>query len=195
MSTQDNPTPDPLPGEPQLSPAGGEPGAVDTTALSLAELNQYLGKDFKDVPSALKSLKDTQAFVGKRKEDIEKEVRASLGGTPTPPPASVSPEVQSLSEEVFYLKNPQFKGYENIIRKMGSNPAEVVESEEFKSVFEKGKVADEVARSKSVAPSNSRLGSAGSLHDEAVKTANATHSTEATADVLARGIAEELNAL
>lgn len=194
MSTSDNPTPGTLPGGAQLTPAVGDNGAVEQTALSLAELNQFLGKEFTDKESALKAIKDTFGFVGKRKEDIEKEVRASLAGsTPAPSPApSSDSKVQSLEEEVFYLKNPQFKGYEAIIKKMGSNPAEVVESTEFKTIFEKGAIADEVARTKSVAPSNSRLGAPSSVVDEAVKTANATRSVEATATILAGAIVEEM---
>lgn len=192
MSTQDNHTHDALADDPQLRSADGE-GAVDETALSLSELNQFLGKDFKDVESAKKGLKDTFSYVGKKKEDIEKEVRASLTGAAQ---AGSSPdlasEVNSLKERVFYSENPQYKGYEGIIRKMGSNPAEVVDSEEFKTVFENGKVAGEVAQKNSVVHSNSRLSQNTTYTQEAVTTANATRSTGATADVLAKAILGEL---
>lgn len=194
MSTTDNPNPDALPGGDDVASAGGGNGSVADVTLSLVELNQFLGKNFGDKETALKALKDTQSFVGKRKEDIEKEVRASIAGSPASSQTPVSPDskVRSLEEEVFYLKNPQYKGYENIIRKMGSTPAEVVDSEEFKTIFENGKAAAEVAQRKSVVSSSPRLAQQKTVMEEAVKIANATHSKEATADVLAAAIREEL---
>lgn len=192
MSNQDNHTHDALAGAAHMTAADGG-GAVDETALSLSELNQFLGKDFKDIESAKKGLKDTFSYVGKKKEDIEREVRQSLGGgAPSNSSPDLASEVNSLKERVFYSENPQYKGYENLIRKMGSNPAEVVGSDEFKTVFENGKIAGEVAQKNSVVHSNSRLSQNTTYTQEAVQVANATHSTASTADVLAKAIIGEL---
>lgn len=194
MSNQDNPN-DPVPDEPHVSSPDGEP-SVDSSTLTLSELNQYLGKDFKDKESALKSLKDTASFVGKRKEDIEASVRASLAAESATKPAVTDPkvleELSSVKNQLFYSDHPEYKGYADIIAKMGSNPAEVVESAEFKKVFEKGKAADEAEKTKSVVSSNARLGTPQTVMDEAVKTANARGATqEDVALVFARGINEE----
>lgn len=170
------------------SPADGG-GTVESPALTLAELNKYLGSDFKDPSTALKALKDTKDYVGKRKEDIVAEVRGNLPSANVPD--ELKSDIQSLKNSLFYSENPQFKGYEGLIAKMGGNPAEVVSSPEFKGVFEKVKVADEVANSKSVVSSNSRLSQSKTVVDEAITIANARGSTqEDVAMALARGIME-----
>ena len=190
----DNPNDPSLAGDAHVTSADGG-ATVDSSTLTLTELNSFLGKSFTDKDTALASLKETFSFVGKRQADIERDVRAKLaaeaGQTAQP---DLKAEVSSLRDRVFFSENPQFKGYESIIRKMGSDPAEVVTSPEFKTVFEKGKVADEVTQTRSVVASSARVGQSTSVSAEAVKTANATHSTEQTADVLARGIREEIEA-
>lgn len=193
MPNSGNSTNQPITDDAQLTSAGGE-AAVDQPALTLAELNQVLGKDFKDVPTAMKALKDTQSYVGKKKEDIAAEVRAQLAGSSQNASASPSleSEVRSLQEQVFYANNPQFKGHETVIKAMGSNPAEVVESEAFKIYFEKATVAGEVASKKSVVASNPRLAQTKTVTEEAVRVANTTGSSTATADVLAQAIREEI---
>lgn len=187
----ENPSSETLADEAQLTSAdGGE--TVESPALTLAELNKHLGSDFKDRSTALKALKDTKDYVGKRKEDIVAEVRSTLPSANVPD--ELKSDVQSLKNRLFFSENPQFKGYEPLISKMGGNPAEVVESPEFKSVFEKVKVADEVAQSKSVVSSNSRLSQSKTVMDEAITVANARGTTnEDVATVLARGITESLN--
>ncbi len=172
-----------------VAPADGG-GTVESPALTLAELNKYLGSDFKDPQTALKALKDTKDFVGKRKEDIVAEVKNSSANVDD----SLKSEVQSLKRDVFFSQNPQYKGLEAVIAKFGTDPAEVVKSPEFTSVFEKVKVADEVANKKSIVSSNPRLSQSKTVLDEAVTVANARGTTnEDVATVLARGITESLN--
>ncbi len=199
MSTTDNNPSSTVPDESQLNSAEGAENVGSTDTLSLSELSSYLGKSFTDKTTALKALKDTQSFVGKRKEDIEKEVRASLATSSSQNTSNASQNVdgvskaefKSLQDQLFFTSNPQFKGYESIIRRMGDNPAEVVELEEFKTIFENGKVAGEVAQRKSIVSSNSRLGQTQQSTTEAVRVANATRSTQQTAEALVKGIREE----
>ncbi len=191
MSTQDNPSSETLADAAHVDVAdGGE--TVDSPALTLAELNKHLGSDFKDAPTALKALKDTKDFVGKRKEDIAAEVRASQPVTPqTAPDDSLKSDVQSLKDRLFFSENPQYKAYESVIKKMGSEPSEVVGSEEFKMIFEKVKIADEAAQKRSVVSSSSRLAETKTTTDNAIAIANARGSTlEDVALALARGINE-----
>lgn len=200
LSMTDNNNLATVPGEPQLSSAEGNQNVDSTGTLSLTELNSILGRDFKDKPSALKALKDTQDFVGKRKEDIARELGVTAPAASSQNSSNASPngdvasksEVNELKNRLFFSENPQLKGYEAIIKRMGSDPAEVVASEEFKTVFEKGQVADEVAQKKSIVSSSARLASNKSHIDEAIQVANATGSAGSTADVLARAIREEL---
>lgn len=163
--------------------AAGADGAVATPAIPLADLNKLLGKDFKDVPTALKSLADTNSFVGKKLE-------AAAPAAPAVD-AALASKVQSLEEQLFFTANPQYKGYESILKKLGSNLSEAAASDDFKSIFEKGKIADDVASSKSVLTSNPRLQQAKTVVDTAIATANARGSTvEDVAEVFAREINE-----
>lgn len=186
----DNPSPDTLADGVHVASADGG-GTVGAAALSLEDLNKHLGADFKDVPTALRALKDTKDFVGKRKEDIAKELQVTVA----PQEVASKSDVQELKSQLFYSQNPQYKGYESLISKLGSDPTAVVASDEFKTVFEKVKVADEVANTKSVVASNSRISQAKSVVDSAVSIANARGTTnEDVALVFAAQINEANNA-
>lgn len=193
--TQNNSTDDSILDASGSSAAGGD-AAVDS-GLTLAEINSALGKDFKDKDSALKAFKDTFSFVGKRKEDIEAQVRASIqndGGDARTASgdSALQSTVKSLQNDLFYTKNPQYQEYSDVIASMGGNPAEVVESPAFKKVFEKAQVADKVAAQRSVVSSNSRLAENKTHVQKAIETANATRSVERTAEVMAAAVRESL---
>lgn len=181
----ENLSPEPLADATHVDAADGG-GTVESSALTLAELNKYLGSDFKDPATALKALKDTKDFVGKRKDDIKAELMEE--SKPAPIDESLRSDVQSLKRDLFFSQNPQYKGYEGLIGKLGANPAEVVASPEFANVYEKVKNADEIQGSKSVVSSNARLSQDKSFLEDAVAMANATHSSSNVADILARGI-------
>lgn len=187
----ENPSPETLADAATNVPAADGGGTVESPALTLAELNAYLGSDFKDTSTALQSLKETKNFVGKRKEDIAAEVRASM--PMTQPDESLKSDVQSLKNELFYTQNPQYKGYEGLISKLSNNPAEAVATPEFQQVFEKAKVADEVTQNKSVVSSNNRLSQpAAPVIEQAVNVANARGTTqEDVAMVFASAINKE----
>lgn len=181
MTESNNLTDNSQPAAPHVD-AGGDTTAV-APALTLAELNQTLGKDFKDTATALRSLKDTQSYVG------QKVVAANPA-----PDSALQLKVSSLETQVFYASNPQYKGHEAIINAMGANPSEVVNNEAFKTYFEKAKVADEVTNSKSVVSSNARLSQVQTVVSEGVSTANARGTTgEDVALVFARSINQQNN--
>lgn len=191
MSTQDNSTDNTLTGDAQLTSADGG-AAVAPDTLTLSEVNALLGKDFKDKDSALKAVKDTFGYVGKKKEDIEAEVRATLSPTSDNTKATESALAQ-MRKDLFYATNPQFKGYEDLIDSMGINPAEVVKSDTFTKVFDKVKVADEAEQKRSVVSSSSRLAETKTAYDEAITIANARGAgSEQVATVLARAIQNEI---
>lgn len=64
-------TPETLPDGSQLNPADGG-GADQTGSIPLSELNAILGKEFPNVESALKSVKDTYGYVGSQAQYHEK---------------------------------------------------------------------------------------------------------------------------
>jgi len=148
----DNNTLDALSDDAQLTSADAEGTVSDESTnegLTLAELNSMLGKNFKDKTTALKSVKDTYSYVGKRKEDIIKEV----GGNNN----EIASELKLIKDNMFFDKNPDYSQYKGLIAKMGDNPVDVVNSEEFKAIFEKAKGFDENQKLKSVLVSNPRL--------------------------------------
>lgn len=179
---------DPLAGEAQLTSSDGSSAVGES--MTLAELNQMLGKTFTDKSTALKAVKDTFAFVGKRKEDIARELATSN------PSANQSPDVEAqlkeVKEELFYTQNPQYVEYRSIIKMMGSNPADVVSSDAFKPILENGTVAKEVAKTKSVVASNPRLAQSRTAVESAVAVANSRNaSVTDVAESLSKAIASE----
>lgn len=64
-------TPETLSDAPRSSAADGQ-GAEQSGSITLEALRETLGKDFKDVDGALKSLKDTYSYVGSQAQYREK---------------------------------------------------------------------------------------------------------------------------
>lgn len=153
MEEQENTTLDSQPEAQTNVGAADDKGAVSqpSDTLSLGELNTLLGKDFKDKETAFKSLKDTQSFVGKRKEDIAREVSGDT--------ATLSNELKAIREDLFYKDNPQFAEHRGLISKLGGNPGEAVNTPEFKALFDKADGFNKSQNLKSVLVSNSRLAS------------------------------------
>jgi hypothetical protein len=136
-------------------------GTVSTEAgenVSLKEINDYLGKNYKDKDSALKSLKDTFSFVGKKIETAngENQVAAKQPSEVE----NVAKQLREMRTELFYSKNPQYDTpeYRTIIGKISENPAEVVNSPEFKNIFDKAASFDKTSKQKTVLESNPRIG-------------------------------------
>lgn len=170
----ENPSPETLADGAQLTPADGG-GTVESSALSLKELNDKLGSNFKDAPTALQALKDTKDFVGKRKEDIAAEVRASL--IPASSEVASKSDVQDLKNSLFLSENPQLKDYVDTLKAVNPDLAEAVKAPGLQNLLDKAKSADEVVQNRSVVQSNSRLSQAKSVVDQAISVANARGST------------------
>jgi len=140
---------------------GQEAVNSDGASVSLKDLlSAELGKSFASDEDALKAVKDTFSYVGKKKDDIAKEVKEQL-------PSASSNEVAELTRRLtdleFYKSKPEYEGAKDIIAalsKNGETPDKVIESKIFKDIWEKTKGYDEVQKSKSVLQSNPRLGQA-----------------------------------
>lgn len=186
--SQIDPNSEPLAGANQLDAADGA-GAVNSGNLTLAEINSFLGKDFKDTESALKSFKETYNFVGKRQPPVEPTI-----APPVQQDSNLSSELKSLREDLFYTQNPQYQEHRALISQMGGNPAEVVNSPVFKGVFEKVKVANEAEESRSIVSSSNKIAANPSVISNAVEAVNKQGaSAQQVADALAAGITAELN--
>jgi hypothetical protein len=130
------------------------PSQSTADSLSLAELNLALGKDYKDKESALKSFKDTFAFVGKRKEDMKPEIDAN---------AYISRD--QYESDMFYSKNAEYdkpeirRVIDAIAKSEGIKPADVVKSDTFTAMFNKVKGYDESESTRSVLETSPQLAS------------------------------------
>ena len=153
-----------LPDGSQLNPADPTPTVGNVTApaqsveaLSLAEINANLGKNFPNKDAAIKAFKDTFSYVGKKKEDIEKEVRANLATSDEI--TKLSQKLDAVEKERFFDKNPQYAdpSVRKLIETIGGNPSEVVNREEFRTVFEKVSGYDKSSKLKTVLESNPRM--------------------------------------
>ena len=120
--------------------------------LSLRELNEYLGKSFKDKATAIKSIKDTYSFVGRRQEDAIKTLD---------PERFISRD--QYESDMFYSKNPEYEksGVRTVIdslaKAQGKRPSDIVQSDDFKAIFSKVRGYDESQSVRSVLETNPRM--------------------------------------
>jgi|ERR1035437_1249056 hypothetical protein len=158
-------------------PAGTGP-SVDAGTISLKELESFLGKTYPDKATALKSLKDTQSYVGRKIEAA------------TPVPATdptVAAELRAMKNELFYSKNPQYDTPElrEVISKIGENPADVVNGASFKVIFDKTSGYDKIQKTKTVLESNPRIGQVRNKMSEAKEAAKGRDYTNANKKAVA----------
>lgn len=140
-------------------------------SLTLQEINELTGRNYKTLEEAKAGYKETYRF---------KTSRETSTNTPQTPEelAVLQKKIQDLE---FYNENPEYKPYRDVINRFGNNPADVVNDEGFKQIFSKLKAQDEFEQSKSVLKSNPKLGiiaDASKKAEESVKAAN---------DAIARG--------
>ena len=156
---EENITPAAQPDASQLNAAGaaGTVGSVPSEAMTLAEINSALGKNFLTKEAAINSWKETNSFVGTRKEQIESEVLAKLGNQDQT--NKLAQELEEMRRERFYDKNPQYSSLRAVIEKVGGNPADVVNADWFKDTYTKVSGYDESQKLKTVLESNPRLNS------------------------------------
>ena len=128
-----------------------ESGVTNPDTLTLSELNQFLGKNYKDKGTALKSLKDTFRYVGQPKADNSQLDTSKF----------ISKE--QYETDMFYSQNAEYskpelrKVIDSMAQGMKVSPRDVVNSDEFKSIFGKVKGYEESQSVKSVLQSNPRL--------------------------------------
>lgn len=113
-----------------------------------------LGKQYPDKATALKGLKDTFSFVGKKADSVKEEVISEA----TKHTSELAKEVTELKRDLWYQKNPQYEPVRNLIERFNGDPKDIVNLPEFKEVFEKVKGYEETSKLKTVMESSPRLG-------------------------------------
>lgn len=152
---EDNLTTESLPDEAQNVPSPGGQVAESEVASLKDVLNTALGKDFPSDEAALKAVKDTFSFVGKKTEP-----QAQTPVVDSEIANKVSTLEKQLQETMFYAQNPDYNNddFKKMVALSGKTPADLVQTSEFKEQYDKIKAYNEIEKSKSVLQSNSRLG-------------------------------------
>ena len=136
--------------------------------LDLEAINKTLGKDFKDLPTALESFKEAQAKIASQGEELKELKKADVKPDPTEVERLDNLESQ-LNESNFYRENTQYDNKETreLIEAIGGDPKEVIETDVFKNTFEKTSAYDKSQESKSVLHNSSRLKQVSTRMDDA----------------------------
>ena len=126
---------------------------VEGTALTLDQLNERLGTNYKTVDTALAGLKETKNYVGK--------VGKPQSDAPVDPEKFITRE--QYEQDVFYSRNADLEPYKDIInaraKDLGVRPAEAVTNDaSLKATLEKLRGYDKTESAKSVLMTNPRLG-------------------------------------
>jgi len=161
MENEEINTSESIPGAEQNVPAAeGTENVSEVDGLTLEELSALSGRTFPSKDAALKAIKDTFSYVGKLGQEV-KQLKQQVAPS-VQPPAELIQKVESLervvNETSFYKDHPEYEPYKDLIASMGAEPRKVVESQTFKTYFEKARTADQFTQSKSVLHTNPRLG-------------------------------------
>lgn len=160
-----------------------QPAQEPVENLSLEELNKFLGKSYPNKETALKSLKDTFSYVGKKKDTVVKEALDEN--------KFISRE--QYEEDMFFSKNPEYTTPEmrEVIKSMakaeGIKTSEVVEKESFKKIFGAVKGYSESQNLKSVLETNPRIAQTKSLLKEAQE-ANASGNKDLAKELATKAV-------
>jgi hypothetical protein len=170
---------------------GSQPASSPSSdGLTLAELNATLGKNFPTKEAALKSFKDTFSYVGKKIEDVKREVLSEVKNDEKT--EALARELQEMRIERFYDKNPQYAdaSIRKFIESTGKSPAEVVSTPEFKAIFDKVAGFDQNQKLKTVLESNPRLNSSRDSLSKAreLQSQGLKNSTDAVESLVAQAV-------
>lgn len=189
---EENITPEALPDASQLNApdANGTVGSVPASGLTLEELNSTLGKNFPTKEAALKSVKDTFSYVGKKLEDVKKEVVTEVKASEAT--EKLAKELEEMRKERFYDKNPQYAdpSLRKLIEASGQKPDEFVNTPEFKDIFTRVSGYDESQKLKTVLESNPRLSSSRDSLVKAQELREKGASTDSVESLVAQAVKE-----
>lgn len=165
------------------------PAEVNHNSLSLGELNAVLGRSYKTREEALASVKETYNFVGKRREDIAREVQATTQNAQAT--SQLAQQIKQMETERFFDKNPDLAPFRAAYEKIGGTPQEFFNSPEFKPIFDGARGYAETQKLKSVLESNPRIAASQDKLSKAVEARNAGRPDDAALHA-ARAVLESL---
>lgn len=164
-----------------VAPAGNEnvtqPGndTPQVDNLSLAEINSLTGRQYASRDAALKGIKETFSFVGKKQETPA----PATTQTPAEQP-DIATELQrtqaSLEETQFYLDNPDYNNQEakELIKSFSGKPADIVKSDVFQKAFKAIQSVSQNDKSQTVMQPNSRQGASSADYQTDLEAAQAS---------------------
>lgn len=201
MSEENFTTPT-VPGDGSSASPAQEGGAE---AISLAELKEALGKDFKDTASAIKSVKDTFSYVGAQAQYRERmqNLTARLGtdeagviaaletlagaAKPTPPEGSYVPREQYEADQFFSTRKDLSDLRPVLSQLKQANPdvswSDFVKQPHISQVVERYTGYEELSGKKSVLESNSRIAAMTDSRTKAVSAIDAARAASRQGDV------------
>lgn len=169
MDNEINPTVA-VPGDNDVIPSEGQVNDSQVVAqaisqaddsLSLEEINQLMGRQYSDVETARRGLRETSSHVGKLGQKVsELETKVATPQTSQDVAAQIAEMQKQIKETSFYAENPEYNTPEAkaLIAKFGGDPANVVADEVFQTAYKAINTTTEIEKSKSVLHSNPRLG-------------------------------------
>lgn len=142
MDTE-NPTNNAQPDAVSTQAAGGNEAAStqdtsEVASLSLKEINEITGKQYKSKESALKSIRDMSKQAGKV-ADLEGQLTATL--TKSEIEAQTSARIAELETDNFFARNPQHEANRDLLTELakanGVSVKEAVELEVYQKILER----------------------------------------------------------
>lgn len=133
---------------------------VGGEALTLNQLNEFLGTTYQTKEKALEGLKETKNYVGKAGV-VEKENKALKEALKNSNGEFITKD--QYEQDLFYSRHADLEPYKDIInaraKDLGVRPADAIETDpSLKSTLEKLRGFDKTENSKSVLMSNQKLG-------------------------------------
>lgn len=165
MTEEQKPTQETHPDSSQLNASGGDEAVTETAVDPLAIINEATGREYKDLDTAMSSIKEWQkqasqkvnieAELNKAKEtpQTDEELRAQV--------AELSNRLNETTTDTFFVQNPEHASNRGLLEKIakadGISIAEAVNSESYKPVFEAMQTAADVQSKRTVAVPNGRV--------------------------------------
>lgn len=159
----------------------------DVEALTLEEIKAALGKNFESKEKALKAIKDTFSYVGKKQEDATTAAERKLAESGN---YVLRSEIET---EFFYRDNKEASAHRTLVdavaKANGISAREAAQLPDVKKVLESASAYEAQEAAKTVMSSSSRLGTTSDKLAEARK-AMATGNKSAAADAATAAVRE-----
>lgn len=203
---------------PSASDVSAEEGGGAEASVSLQQIKDVLGKDFKDADTALKSIKDTYNFVGSQAQYKEKisDIASKLGtdedgvlsalesltaqpkAQPKTPQAPTGDYVsrEQYEQDQFFARNQELESLKDVLVPLKEahkdlSWGEFIKQDTVSQLVDTYKTASELQSKKSVVESNPRIAQMTDNYQKAAQALNESRQAARTGDIAAANRAEE----